>query len=395
MRTAIKRVYIYAHLAVTTEKHMEPLIVKDLATTKLLCKVRKLALSAVSNKQIALACELVGWKVEQKLVGVALERPMENLIPELKGFNARTAFSFDGKESHAIAGVLEIETNPDSEYNKTTLADLQKAHAALVAIEGEPKKLKAGQLYTLNVGAIVEEKGSYGTSHTVQFSIFKVIKAHVVTTEDGKTYALHSNAPSYEFASWAKDTNLSDLLSAKLDLPPVAVETEIRESKKRDLTNTGTCGCCEGNFKRNDAGGLVLHGFSRPWGWGVTVGSCFGVGYQPHELSSDCAKDYIKKVIKPTIATMEQRIADLNAGTATVYYTVREQGQRKQVAVKPGEAKYADLVEDNKRETSYHLSRAKDTLVRFEKKVANWKLDTLPEQKWNELVAKWGKRIAG
>jgi hypothetical protein len=80
-----------------------------------------------------------------------------------------------------------------------------------------------------------------------------------------------------------------------LDLKKRAVKTRKPSSKvnpnARTLENTGTCGCCGKNVKMED-GKLVDHGFEIH-GWGHRVGSCFGVGYEPVEISPKAMVEYL------------------------------------------------------------------------------------------------------
>ena len=51
-----------------------------------------------------------------------------------------------------------------------------------------------------------------------------------------------------------------------------------------DITNTGTCPCCFGVFKRENSGDMVHHGYRRP-GTGEDVGKCRGEDFPPLEVS--------------------------------------------------------------------------------------------------------------
>jgi len=57
----------------------------------------------------------------------------------------------------------------------------------------------------------------------------------------------------------------------------------------------GWCPVCERDIKVRD-NALVHHGYQRP-GHGYIVGDCFGVGYEPYEVSSRCCKEYLKLVL--------------------------------------------------------------------------------------------------
>ncbi len=80
-----------------------------------------------------------------------------------------------------------------------------------------------------------------------------------------------------------------------LDLKKRAVKTRKPSSKvnpnARTLENTGTCGCCGKNVKMK-GGKLVDHGFEIH-GWGHRVRSCFGVGYEPVEISPKAMIEYV------------------------------------------------------------------------------------------------------
>lgn len=57
----------------------------------------------------------------------------------------------------------------------------------------------------------------------------------------------------------------------------------------------GWCPVCERDIKVRD-NRLVHHGYQRP-GHGYIVGDCFGVGYEPYELSATCCEEYLKLVL--------------------------------------------------------------------------------------------------
>lgn len=78
--------------------------------------------------------------------------------------------------------------------------------------------------------------------------------------------------------------DLVELASKALGLDTPEIEKAKKALYERDLTNTGTCPICFGNFKM--VNGLIgHHGFKRP-GDGMLHGTCFGVWLKPFELSS-------------------------------------------------------------------------------------------------------------
>jgi len=62
----------------------------------------------------------------------------------------------------------------------------------------------------------------------------------------------------------------------------------------RTIENTGTCGCCGKNVKM-DNGKLVAHGYTIKYGF--QSGNCFGVGYEPVEVSSDAIVAYLAALV--------------------------------------------------------------------------------------------------
>ena len=75
---------------------------------------------------------------------------------------------------------------------------------------------------------------------------------------------------------------------------------------------TGLCPACQRQVKARD-GKLVHHGYQRP-GAGYIVGDCFGVGYEPHEISPKCAED-LKTLV--TLRLGNEREALRHAPTKT------------------------------------------------------------------------------
>jgi len=77
----------------------------------------------------------------------------------------------------------------------------------------------------------------------------------------------------------------------------------------RTIDHTGTCGCCNRNIKMNDSGKMWDHGYTidgRGHGYGNSYkngNSCFGVGYEPIEVSP--------KVWQDMLVRMERNLASL------------------------------------------------------------------------------------
>lgn len=198
-------------------------------------------------------------------------------------------------------------------------------------------------------------------------------------------------------AEWAEKRgfNIRDLAAKVLGLETMGQERERRGYYERDWTNTGTCGVCERNIKMNDPERqeLVHHGYERPGDGGIH-GDCFGVGYKPHELSPECAKNYLAQALRPHLAIVQEGLAELERtkkGEPLITSLMVDPGNprtgRPPKYVKPGDADWDYELDRAIREATRDVNAALFEVQRFEKKVAAWKLDELPEVK---LARKFG-----
>ena len=64
-----------------------------------------------------------------------------------------------------------------------------------------------------------------------------------------------------------------------------------RLTPERTMENTGTCSVCGRNVKLNGTGQIVDHGYTIRYGF--QEGNCFGVGYDPIEISDKGAVAYL------------------------------------------------------------------------------------------------------
>jgi len=152
---------------------------------------------------------------------------------------------------------------------------------------------------------------------------------------------------------------LQEMASVKLNLPTIEQEREAKAIKARDWTNTGTCPVCEANVKLNDHRGLVHHGFRRP-GHGSIEGDCFAVNDKPWELSSGAAVRYLGWL------KSELEAAKVVEGTLDMH---RFDGNS--IYTSPVTRNHFQYVERLEKEIAY-----------FTAKIAGWKFDTLPEEKY-------------
>ena len=85
--------------------------------------------------------------------------------------------------------------------------------------------------------------------------------------------------------------------------------------KETSTRYIGTCAACGRSIKVRD-GKLVHHGYERP-GHGYIEGDCFGVHYEPHETSPQCAID-LKPIIEAHIESQKVAIKNVESATSLI-----------------------------------------------------------------------------
>lgn len=348
-------------------------------TKGLLLKFRKGATASFGLKDYETVLAAVGgWKVE-KVVEVVF--PEE--VP--RGFEAEVfpaergvlrGCRMDGPADAWVPAFGAYLAKGDSlKEARAAVAALREKLLGMV-VPAVPAKAKKNAGYVLEVGEIAEEKTSFG-GFDIRFPVKLAWAAEGVRfTAPGGASLTELREPGYRRVTFYKTdaflkaNGLLEEVLAVLDMPAH------EPADPRTLENTGTCGCCGGNYKLRD-GRLVLHGYERP-GYGYVLGSCFGVGYEPHEVSPKCAADFLAKVLLPAKAAKEAFIAKLNAGEIT---ELTGGSRLKPVTVKVGEKGWAEALNATLGNAESELeSIARDVEV-FTARVAEWKPDLMPLEK--------------
>jgi hypothetical protein len=198
----------------------------------------------------------------------------------------------------------------------------------------------------------------------------------------------------YKLNSFLKDSkfDLVELASKALGLATPAEEKRLNDLYVRDLTNTGTCAVCEGNFKRGGTG-LVHHGFIRP-GDGVLHGSCFGVGRLPWELSPQGAEDYLVELHKAlefahkSLESLPQQEKMVRVDEKYNLTTGRRYTVLVEITRAVDSTEFERLLAASIRETEHRIEGLGRDIKYFTTKVANWKPDELPEFKYGVAAQK-------
>lgn len=190
----------------------------------------------------------------------------------------------------------------------------------------------------------------------------------------------------YDMTSMLKEAglNLVEMASSKLGLDTPDVEKKLHDLYVRDLTNTGTCPVCEGNFKLDSGGKIGHHGFTRP-GDGWLHGSCFGVKYRPFELDAVGAIDYGVALGKHLVGK-QAYLARLVSGEIKSFTKEVSQGYSKpklavEVTIESDKYEFESITKQRIFSTEQDIKMITKDIAYFQNKVANWKLDALPEVK--------------
>lgn len=196
-----------------------------------------------------------------------------------------------------------------------------------------------------------------------------------ITAPNGKSETFHhgrcdykTEKSAYQVFPWLKsETDFEARVLATLGM-----EAHV-SGPKRDLTNTGTCAVCFGNFKLKARGTnltIVHHGYTQPWNRGQHVGECFGAGYRAYERSAEGTERYIARAIVPALQRAYDRRKDLITANAE-QRVVTFQGRMNKVERIPTALDIANAEQEAK--------SVESTLKAYEAKVAAWKLTALPD----------------
>lgn len=191
----------------------------------------------------------------------------------------------------------------------------------------------------------------------------------------------------YDLTDWLKTIGIDLVVSAsvRLGMDTPDQERKLKGLYERDLTNTGTCPVCEGNFKRNGTG-LVHHGYRRP-GHGNIVGDCFAVGYLPWELSPIGAEEYVSKALVPALAREQAHLVKLKAGEITSFLKMNRYFGGKDklpetVTRETNAYEFERMLATAIDNAEHMISSLEKEIVYFRNRVATWKADELPEVKY-------------
>jgi hypothetical protein len=148
----------------------------------------------------------------------------------------------------------------------------------------------------------------------------------------GRIEDLHKMQPA-AFLTWAYKNGLKELAQKHLDqMGEEAVSDLTRPITDRTLDNTGTCPACFSNVKLV-RGHIMRHGWTVQgerarggYGYSWHSGPCFGVSYQPFEVSSKGTQEYLSQVILPHLDWIVKTQGQLERGEITEIPNSRRPG---------------------------------------------------------------------
>jgi hypothetical protein len=179
------------------------------------------------------------------------------------------------------------------------------------------------------------------------------------------------------------------------------------EPKKEEFRRPGapTCPVCFRDILLDDAKKMVHHGYERP-GHGYIVGDCFGVGYEPLEVSKKGSEAYLAKILRPHLAGRKLHLAELKSGEITQFVELprpRHNGQGpkeepKIITKLDQPEEFARRMERAIAATEHQIALVKADIATFEKVIPEWQPKPLPEfigniptMHWTVTSRRWGE----
>ena len=225
-------------------------------------------------------------------------------------------------------------------------------------------------------------------------------RAATVTAPDGASIVIYDEpkAPnefgSAAFYTWASKHGFTDAVKTIGEAFKPSAEHQDRE-RLGTLDETGVCAICQRRQKMHHVSVkqplMYDHGYQIPeealrQGWAPRVGSCFGVGYPPWEISSLGARQYAAYLQEqvPKLKTVLQQKRAARRIVHTRNESVRENGRRIERVVEdvytPEHPDWQEVYERAVRAAEGALAMTEQELAFFKAKVAGWaRTDTFDE----------------
>jgi hypothetical protein len=189
---------------------------------------------------------------------------------------------------------------------------------------------------------------------------------------------------STRFWTFAYKSGLKEAARSFLDtMGTDVVQNILKPVDPRTLINTGTCPVCFENIKLVQ-GRMMRHGWRvagrrQRGAIGMTrhTGPCFGVGYEPFEISPQGTKDYLKKSLLPAIEKAKNNLAFLKTRPVLRRETRGRYIQGKWVRdnedIDPTHYEYDRYLESEMDKMRQFLSALEDERDMLSNRIAAWK----------------------
>ena len=272
------------------------------------------------------ALPLIGWSIEEVIVPFPVDG--EKAAGHMKDIFAKNGF---GKHDRPL-GVGMHEEHPmyirDEGQAKGFYQDI-KAFVTETSSKTGPTHISLGEVVLRNLGLRQEVNGSRWILSFYEAWV-GVTGWTVTTPKGGVTFTPKmsysgrmeplSEKGSDRFWTFAYKAGLKDLAKNFLEgMGTEVVQNVLKPVDPRTLENTGTCPACFGNTKMAK-GRMMRHGWAVAGrrqrgvsGLSWHTGPCFGVGYEPFEVSPEGTKDYLKESLLPDLKRAEDILDRLKA----------------------------------------------------------------------------------
>lgn len=353
-----------------------------------LLKFRRGVVNAMEWPEIKLVLIELEWPFDEvtafapvSFVGASSDAPKLFLkalgVPEAAGYwNASTSNSPNDPTRLNFYGYVGHDS--DRMRAEHGAEPVEETHARF-KVEALPATPVVDRVYITEVSPLkaVKKQGNPVLAWSARAQVG--VKAYRIVAPDGQV----GMAYQYPGEKRPRKGNIAQWMLDHGALPQVLVKLGLQQhipgmAADRNINNTGTCGACENNVKRDARGRMVHHGYQRP-GWGYIVGDCPGVGLLPHELSPEAAQR-MALAINSAVVGWERDLQQAKAGEVTRLTRRRGYGANaREESVEPGHPDWKYLLQNHIGTLEGEIKQGKRALAEFLTKIQQWKCSPLPD----------------
>lgn len=243
-----------------------------------------------------------------------------------------------------------------------------------------PKEDESGSRYVTDPrwSLVTDMKWDIGSNlHSIKSGAKKLakMKKQVEALDDAEVTEFYEEVTRF-VNFWIEIANLADEAKQYIVMGRKILPPEERKTKIRTFENTGTCPCCFRNVKMR-YGKIVDHGFTVNWGSGYgRQGNCFGVDFEPFELSPEGTRRY-SAAIQKMIEKERANIARWNAQPEKI--TVKPKNRfEKEIDYVRGTPEYARVIQNFIMNAERAIRYMQSDVDRLDTLVREWKKKPLP-----------------